>query len=212
MANSAQVHKAYGVVSVRRDPLYGLEVTPKQYVDNKWVVGDIKHSVRNTDHMGWLLCDGRSLSRESYPELFAIIGTAFGSSSGTTFNLPNCRGRVIGTIGTGSGLSARSLGDTVGAETHTLTVAEMPSHSHTITDPGHSHSIPLQSEGFADMGPDDDVTNGSGYNSSISTTGITVNNTGGGGAHNNMQPTIFMGNVFIQCGTWSVQGVITTLS
>ncbi|NBO98883.1 MAG: hypothetical protein EBU90_01975 [Proteobacteria bacterium] len=209
--------KTFGVVAVRRDPLHNLEVTPKQYVDNKWVVGDIKYSVRNTDHLGWLVCDGRTISRDDYPELFAVIGTAFGNPppSGTTFKLPNCSGRVIGTIGTGSGLTARTLGDTLGAETHTLTVGEMPSHSHTITDPGHTHSYVnnVNDQGVHTLTTQDSAADQVDLNATTgsSTTGITINNTGGGGAHNNMQPTIFMGNVFIHSGKWTTLGVITTL-
>ncbi|NDC95048.1 hypothetical protein EB118_13730 [bacterium] len=214
-SQTANIHINYGMVSVKRDPVWPSEVSTKHYVDTKWVVGDIKHSVRNTDHMGWLVCDGRSLSRDDYPELFAVIGTAFGNSSGTTFNLPNCSGRVIGTVGTGAGLSARALGDKVGAETHTLTVGEMPSHSHTINDPGHTHSYvnnvndqavhTLTTQSDAADQVDINATTGS------STTGITINNTGGGGAHNNMQPTIFMGNVFIHCGKWTINEITTTL-
>lgn len=164
--------------------------------------GDIKYSIKNTDHDGWLICDGRNVSRSIYHELFNVIGTSFGSGDGsTTFALPDCRGRVIGAIGSGSGLTARSLGANVGAETHTLTVSEMPSHTHGITDPGHTHSYvnntndqgtdnAFNSETAADNA-DLAATTGS------STTGITVNSAGGGNAHNNMQPTIFMANVFI---------------
>lgn len=164
--------------------------------------GDIKYSIKNTDHDGWLICDGRNVSRSIYHELFNVIGTSFGSGDGsTTFALPDCRGRVIGAIGSGSGLTARSLGANVGAETHTLTISEMPSHTHGITDPGHTHSYVNNTNNqstdnaFATQTSADDsdlaATTGS------STTGITVNSAGGGNAHNNMQPTIFMANVFI---------------
>ena len=121
------------------------------------------------------------------------------------FNLPDARGRVLGAIGTGvsstgTNLTPRSLGDTVGAETHTLTVGEMPSHNHEVTDTGHSHTLPVSSEDLivsSGVGPNDDVGQGSGYNTGSSTTGIIIDNTGGGGAHNNMQPTEFIGHVFI---------------
>lgn len=162
--------------------------------------GDLKYSVQSSDHNGWLKCDGRSLSRVNYANLFEVIGTAFGSNDSETFKLPDCRGRVLGTIGSGAGLTARSLGAVVGAETHTLTVGEMPSHNHSITDPGHTHGYvnntndqavnQLGAETAADQA-DLSATTGS------STTGITINNNGGGNAHNNMQPTIFISNIFI---------------
>lgn len=101
---------------------------------------------------GWLSCDGSAVSRTTYSALFAIIGTTYGpGNSSTTFNLPDMRGRTpIGT-GTGTGLTGRNLGQTGGAETHTLTTSQMPSHTHSgttansgththsIYDPGHTH-------------------------------------------------------------------------
>ncbi len=180
------------------------DATNKFYVDRFNHVGDIKMSVYNNDFYGWLKCDGRSLSRATYASLFAVIGTSFGSANGSSFNLPDCRGRVLGTLGQGSGLTNRALGASVGAETHTLTTGEMPSHSHTINDPGHTHSYvnnvgdqntdnAFASETAADQ-VDYNQTTGS------ASTGITVNSAGGGGAHNNMQPTLFIAHTYIYGG------------
>ena len=163
--------------------------------------GDIKYSVQSSDHNGWLKCDGRSLLRTTYPNLFNIIGTSFGSDNATTFKLPDCRGRVIGTLGSGSGLTSRSLGDLVGEERHTMTVNELVTHTHTINDPGHNHSYvnntndqnvnTLTTQDSAADNADLSATTGT------STTGITLNTTGNTLPFNVMQPTIFMGNVFI---------------
>lgn len=202
----------------------------------KATVGDSKFSVINQDHMGWLKCDGRSLSKDQFYLLWRVIGYSFGGS-GDNFNLPNAAGTVPGVVGTGTDANLSSftyvLGQQVGEYNHTLTINEMPAHTHgaatvtgntngsgitssngahthTINDPGHTHSLPLQSEGFADVGPDDDVTQGSGYNTGSNTTGITINsnsdhthtigNTGGSNYHNNVQPTLPMGNMFMFCG------------
>ena len=94
---------------------------------------------------GWLLCDGRSVSREMYPTLFNAVGTAHGGD-GTTFTLPDLRGRVVVGVGAGTGLTARELGERVGEERHTLTTSEMPAHTHaqlphTHTDSGHTHQL-----------------------------------------------------------------------
>lgn len=164
-------------------------------------IGDLKYSAQGIDHNGWLKCDGRAVSREIYSKLFDVIGTSFGVGDGSsTFNLPDTRGRVLGAIGTGSGLSARTLGQNVGAETHTLTIGEMPSHSHSINDPGHAHSyVNNTSDQTVSALPGETAADQEDLNKTTgtSTTGITINNTGGDGAHNNMQPTTFIGNVFI---------------
>lgn len=80
---------------------------------------------------GWLLCDGAAVSRATYADLFALIGTTYGAGDGTsTFNVPNLKGRVaVGRDATQTEFDV--LGETGGAKTHTLTSAEMPSHSHT---------------------------------------------------------------------------------
>ena len=87
---------------------------------------------------GWLIADGREVSRTTYAELFAAIGTTYGAGNGsTTFNLPDMRGKVA--VGRDSAdTDFNALGKTGGAKTHTLTVAEMPSHTHTQQP--HSHT------------------------------------------------------------------------
>ena len=69
---------------------------------------------------GWLSCLGQEVYRNDYPELFAVIGTTYGAGNGTTtFNLPDLAGRVVVGQGSGTGLTARSMGSEGGAETHT---------------------------------------------------------------------------------------------
>lgn len=154
---------------------------------------------------GYLLEDGSLVSRVTYARLFEKIGTTYGAGDGsTTFRLPGASGRVDIGSGTGSGLTNRTLGQTGGAETHQLTEAEMPSHTHSqnahshgITDPGHEHSIPTNSNNAS--GTQVASANGAGTNNTSSTspklTGVSVNsatavnqNTGGNVAHNIMQP------------------------
>lgn len=183
-------------------------------------IGAVMYSARSGDFSGWLQCDGRAVSRSTYNLLFDAIGTQFGSGDGlTTFNLPDARDRILGVQG-----SSHSIGDDIGSETVTLTVGQLAahnhvatmttngSHTHSITDPGHAHSLPLSSEALAGVGPSDDFTQGSGFNSGSSTTGITinangdhshnitVNNTGNNDPINIVQPTLFVGNLFIYTG------------
>jgi microcystin-dependent protein len=169
------------------------------------MAGDTKTSALTVDHIGWLMCDGRLLNVSDYQFLFNTIYYKFGSNGdGTQFRLPDPAGRVLGYTGAGTGLTARAMGSNVGAETHTLTVAEMPTHAHTITDPGHTHSYVNQPNSTSvqtpvtgtDVADNVNVSQTTGSN----TTGITVNSNGSSNAHNNMQPTLFFGNLFIYSG------------
>jgi microcystin-dependent protein len=170
------------------------------YGSEDWVyirpndVGDIKYSIKNADHYGWLVCDGRSLSRDLYSDLFNIIGTTYGNNDGTTFKLPDCRGRILGAIGTGAGLTARSAGTLLGSETHTLTSAEMPSHTHTSNAVGGTIGL-ITANGFnTAVDVDSSAVEPNVY---AAPAALTIDSTGGGGAHNNMQPTAFIGHIFI---------------
>ena len=175
-------------------------------------IGDIKWSAINHDSYGWLLCNGRSLSRVQHRELFEVIGTQFGSVDADSFNLPDCRSRVLGAIGQGNGLSNRTMGQAVGEETHTLIVQEIPSHNHggstsdtSLTENPTNVVTGVSANTFrstTSAGLSWDVVNG--INVSTSATSISPNphhhsiaSDGGGQPHNNMQPTLFIGNVFI---------------
>ena len=104
-------------------------------------VGDIKHAAYSVAPSNWLLADGSLLNRVTYSVLFGAIGTTYGVGDGsTTFALPDLRGRIPLGSGSGTGLTARTLGSSGGEEAHLLSTDEMPSHSHTITDPGHIHT------------------------------------------------------------------------
>src|SRR5919198_3864036 len=142
----------------------------------------------------WLPCDGASLLRADYPDLFTVIGTTYGAIDGSHFNLPNLIGRVGVGAGTTSGLSPHSLGDAFGDETITLGIGDIPSHSHS--DLGHSHV-----EGSAAPAVGAAIT-GVPVPSAIPSAGVTgtgnanLSSAGGDGAHDNVQPSLAL-NYFI---------------
>jgi microcystin-dependent protein len=158
--------------------------------------GALTQYAGTTAPAGWLLCDGSAVSRATYGALFGVVGTTYGAGDGSsTFNVPDLRSRAPIGAGQGSGLSNRVLGTSGGEETHLLVTAEMPAHSHPITDPGHNHAA-------SDGSNPANIANNTGSNYktggsqggivtlSSATTGITEGNTGGGGTHNNMQPWV----------------------
>jgi len=172
------------------------------------IIGDYKYSARSDDHLGWLVCDGRLLDRVDNKALFDVIGTTFGNTTSSNFRMPDFRGRVFGGLNVSgnrnNSYSVRNLGDATGAETHTLVINEMPSHNHTINDPGHTHSYVnnLNDQGVNTITTQDSAADNADLNQTTgsTTTGISINNTGGGEAHNNMQPTVFAGNVYVFAG------------
>ena len=89
--------------------------------------------------LGWLLCDGSVVSQTTYAALFTNIGTGYntGGEGAGNFRLPDYRGRSILGAGTGTGLTARSIGQYLGEENHVLSLAESPIHSHVVDS--HSH-------------------------------------------------------------------------
>ncbi len=82
---------------------------------------------------GWATCDGQLLPISQYSAVFSLLGTTFGGDGRTSFGLPDLRGRSAVHVGSGPGLSNIRWGDRGGSETHTLTLAQMPPHSHAAS-------------------------------------------------------------------------------
>jgi len=139
---------------------------------------------------GWALCDGQLLPIAQNTALFSLLGTTYGGDGRTTLGLPNLKGRAPMHPGSGPGLTTRRLGETGGFETHTLTEQEIPAHNHGV--------LASSDAGGAVNTPEDNLpvpASGRGAPSRYGTalpqgamSNLTVQNTGGGQAHNNMQP------------------------
>jgi microcystin-dependent protein len=128
---------------------------------------------------GWFVCDGSAVSRTSYAALFAQLGTYWGNGDGVnTFNIPNFVNRVP--VGYGTGVSW-GFGTYGGEVNHQLSVAEMPSHAHTMN---HTHS-------YISIGGGNGVASGNGWAPIAANTGDIssgMQGAGGNAVHNNMQP------------------------
>ena len=143
----------------------------------------------NTPPMGWLLCKGQSVPRRSYPNLFAAIGTTYGSMDASTFNVPDLSMRYpIGVLN--GDVSLGTVGATGGERSHSLTVNELPSHTHKVRSSGAIwaggvgiYQTDASAGGKWDL-PGKDSGGGKDY--------LIGGATGGDVAHNNMPPYVVM--------------------
>lgn len=178
------------------------------------IFGEVRIFAGTTAPSLWLFCFGQTASRTTNAALFTAIGTQYGAGDGsTTFNLPDLRGRVPAGQDDMGGTSANRLtnavvgsldgdvlGNTGGAETITLDTSMMPAHSHA--GQAHHHGLTKQSIGVAAGGNTAVFTiAATGQPDAFTTADTTsaVDNTGGGAAHHNVQPTIIL-NYIIYAG------------
>ncbi|ALF55609.1 hypothetical protein ACX27_26650 [Nostoc piscinale CENA21] len=101
---------------------------------------------------GWLWQDGTEYDIATYPALDAVLGPTFRTTAGK-FRVPDRRGRVGVGAGTGTGLTARTVGQTLGAETHQLNTTEMPTHGHGVSGDSHTHGITDNGHGHTPVDP-----------------------------------------------------------
>lgn len=151
------------------------------------VTGTILDFAGTAAPSGYLMCFGQAVDRTTYADLFDVIGTVWGVGDGsTTFNVPDLRGRIgAGKDDMGgtaanrlttavSGVDGLTIGAVGGAQSHTLTISQIPAHDHTYQDWGAPGSNP----GW------DTLNNPVQWNQMR-----TTSQTGGGSPHNNVQPT-----------------------
>jgi microcystin-dependent protein len=182
--------------------------------------GVISQFAGTTAPIGYLLCQGQTLSTTLYPDLFAVLQYAYGGG-GSSFKIPDLQGRIpVGRDTTQSEFDA--LGESGGAKTHALTIAEMPSHTHTTPNHSHTFSATTSTAGNHSHVLEDSYLQGvpvgggstvfagnrqySGWgdtryvqaagnhthtlSGTTSNSAPTTNSTGSGTAHNNLQPYI----------------------
>jgi len=159
---------------------------------------------------GWAFCEGQLIAIAQNQALFSILGTTYGGDGRTTFGLPDLRGRAAIHQGSGPGLSTYSLGAKVGTENVTLTVNNLPAHTHPanmVAAPGDAtlniadgnalaHATrPLKSES-------PDIYNNAAPSIAMHTDTVSVGNTGGNQPTNVVQPVLAVNFIIALQGTF----------
>jgi len=165
----------------------------------EFYLGQIIQGGWNFAPSGTALCNGQTLAIQQYTALFALLGTTFGGNGTSTFQLPNLQGRVPIHWGQGPGLSPYVIGQSAGSENQTLTVQNLPAHTHPAAlnaSGGTKATLQIPAAGSTLGHSDDRAGTGSlpaiycPANTATNTAlgGLTVGPTGGSQPFSNLQP------------------------
>ncbi|NOQ63168.1 MAG: phage tail protein [Methyloprofundus sp.] len=162
-------------------------------------IAEIRIFAGNFAPRGWAFCNGQLLPVAQNSTLFSIIGTTYGGDGRTTTALPNLQGRVPMHAGHGAGLSPRQLGQQLGEETVSLNETQIPQHQHSLQTAGEPEiEVPADTTVLAAEGAEHfhDAT------SLVKLHASSVTSTGGGQAHNNMQPYLSLNYIIALTGLY----------
>jgi microcystin-dependent protein len=138
---------------------------------------------------GWALCNGQLLPINQNQALFSLLGTTFGGDGRVNFALPDLRGRTPISFG-----GSHTLGERGGQDAHTLTIQELPTHTHVAVAKapanGSANVNNPSGQYFSNSAPAELYNSGAGNPGLKTPIAGTVTNTGGSQAHLNMQPTL----------------------
>jgi microcystin-dependent protein len=218
-------------VDVAQEEQAMMEAIESMMLTRIFVIGEMRIFAGGPPDAKWLQVLGQILNRSDYPELAAKLDTTWntGGETAAQFRLPTTNGRAL--VGAGpaqTGVTARPVATRWGVEAIALSVAQLPSHNHTLHDPGHAHSVydPGHNHAVSSSIPDFSMSIGGGgvgmlsdnagapwrYNAPISIglagtgislygsgTGVYIDAVGGTQNHDNTQPSLAV-PVYIYAG------------
>lgn len=166
-------------------------------------VGEIRMFAGNFAPVGWLFCEGQRLPIAEYEVLYNLIGTTYGGDGQQTFQLPDLRGRVPVSQGTGPGLGPRVMGEKAGVEEVALTTSQLAAHEHGAlavaangnqASPSNNALAGSEATALYSLG-DPDVQ--------LAPSAVTV--VGGGQPHGNLQPSLCVNYIISLFGIYPSQ-------
>ncbi|MEL0436397.1 phage tail protein [Phycobacter sp. K97] len=166
-------------------------------------VAEIRIFAGNFAPRGWAFCDGQLLPVSQNTALFSLIGTTYGGDGRTTTALPNLQGRAPMHPGRGPGLTSRRLGQKGGVEQVVLSEAQIPSHNHTVRAnmSNGTTNVPLTAASLAGAGRDS-LYDSTPPSNLVDLAAETLNTTGGGQPHLNMQPFLALSFIIALVGLY----------
>ncbi len=144
-------------------------------------VGEIRIFAGNFAPAGWQFCDGTLLPISEFETLFNLIGTTYGGDGQSTFAVPDMRGRIPIHMGNGF-----TLAETGGVETVTLTVSQIPSHSHSFLASTDVANSPNPASNVVARSSQEKIFSNS--NASVAMSSQFLASVGGSQPHSNFQP------------------------
>ena len=166
-------------------------------------IGSIVLFAGNFAPSGWAFCNGQIMPIAQYSAVFALLGTTYGGDGVSTFALPDLRGRVPAHSGQGAGLQPIGLGEKIGTNTNTLTVGQMPMHSHVVNANATAAGRNLQALPTNNFpAQNQDASGNYAATSDVQMNPATIGFAGANQAVNNMQPTLGLNYIICLQGMW----------
>lgn len=165
-------------------------------------IGEIRLFAGNFAPQGWAFCQGQLMAISQNDALFALIGTTYGGDGQSNFALPNLSGRIPLHQGQGPGLTPRTIGELSGAETVTLTTAQIPQHTHAM------NASSAAATGTSPAGAVLAATSVASYDTAAATTAMAagaLGSAGGSQPHENMAPTLALNYIISLFGIFPSQ-------
>lgn len=148
----------------------------------------------------WAACNGQLMAINQNQALFSLLGTTYGGDGINTFALPDMRGRAPIHVGSG-----HYLGERAGNESHTLTLNEMPAHTHLMGVDAHEATMATPDASTSYLAKTSGGTSTYASTATVSLGNAAVTNAGGNQPHENMQPFIALQCIIATSGIFPSQ-------
>ena len=157
-------------------------------------IGEVKLFSFNFPPQGWAHCDGALLPISQNQALFSLLGVTYGGDGEQNFGLPDLRGRAPIHRGQGPGLSTRTMGQSEGTETTTLTTQNLPAHNHpaVLKAAGTNSDLTMPNNAALGIAREDTYVGNATLDQTMDADSVVTMDTGANAAFNNMPPFLAM--------------------